>query len=658
MRGKRATWAILILGIGAIVCALLPGTALAHALPVTYDPAPGSTLQASPHQVKITFSEQLNATGSTIVVVNTSNQSVTAAPATVQPDQVTMTVPVALLQPGTYVVGWRTVSALDGHQVGGSYFFHVANADGIVPPLTGPLPSGNVLGGGGIATNSNLDLPSILAALTRFISETALTVLLGIVFWWIFVLPRQAADDTLQMAMRARMPQVADLAVETIVAATVAEIIMQSIVLGGSWRGAASWPIISSLLSSHYGLFLVARVLLGIAALICIWTPGIPKLIIPAARKTISLIFALVMALAFVFSGHGGATSSPIGPAIDTVHLLGNGIWLGGLFMLSLIILPVVRHGSLEQRARYLAQGIPAFSIPAISGAVLLAITGPLNASVRMTAFSQLWTTGYGMVLLIKIALFIGMVAISFQHAFRLRPQLAAHLTQGTTREGGRVAVATPGLMERIETLVDHVFAWRAAPTAFTALGGSAGALTGDPAATAAPAGVMRGDHQQVEHLTRGIMQRIHLEAGIGLLVLLCAAMLAPLASTLANTTISTSYGATGGNQALTATAGDLHVVATVNPGQFGTNTLTLQISGANGQPLTSGIVIVTTTMVEMDMGTNQYTLAPTSQPGSYSSQIAFDMPGHWNVQIIIHPAATPNISDQAQVTFAVGVGS
>ncbi len=658
MRGKRATWAIWTLGIGVIICALLPGTALAHALPVTYDPAPGSTLQASPHQVRITFSEQLNAAGSTIVVVNTSNQSVTAGPATVQPDQVTMIVPVSLLQPGTYVVGWRTVSALDGHKVGGSYFFHVANANGIVPPLTGPLPSGNVLGGGGIATNSSLDLPSILAALTRFISETALTVLLGIIFWWIFVLPRQVADDGLQSVVRSRMPQVADLAIETIVAGTVAEIIMQSIVLGGSWRGAVSWPIISSLLSSHYGIFLVARVLLGIAALICIWIPSIPKLIIPAARMTISLLFALTMVLAFVFSGHGGATSSPIGPAIDTMHLLGNGIWLGGLFMLSLIILPVIHNGSLEQRARYLAQGIPAFSIPAISGAVLLAITGPLNASVRMTAFSQLWTTGYGMVLLIKIALFIGMIAISYQHAFRLRPQLAAHLTRVGTREVGRRVVAPPNLIGRIETLVDRVFAWHATPTAFTSLGGSAAALTGDQAVSATPVGVGRSDHPQVDHLTRGILQRIQLEAVIGLLVLLCAAMLAPLASTLANTTISTSYGATGGNQAITATAGDLHVVATVNPGQFGTNTLTLQISGANGQPLTQGNVIVTTTMVEMDMGTNQYTLTPTAQPGAYSGQVAFDMPGHWNVHIIIHPAATPNISDAAQVTFAVGVGN
>src|SRR5215831_4617163 len=100
-----------------------------------------------------------------------------------------MTVTLPLLPAGTYVVFWRTHSADDGHIAGGSYIFHIARADGSVPPLTGPLPRGNSIGGAG--TPSSLDFPSLLGAVGRWGTLLGLTVLLGMIFWLVFVQTRQ-----------------------------------------------------------------------------------------------------------------------------------------------------------------------------------------------------------------------------------------------------------------------------------------------------------------------------------------------------------------------------------------------------------------------------------------------------------------------------------
>ena len=93
--------------------------------------------------MQITFSEHLNPDISKIVVVNPSNQQVDDRDSRVSDDALTMTVSLPLLPAGTYIVFWRTHSADDGHVAAGSYIFHIKRADGTVPPLTGPLPTGS-----------------------------------------------------------------------------------------------------------------------------------------------------------------------------------------------------------------------------------------------------------------------------------------------------------------------------------------------------------------------------------------------------------------------------------------------------------------------------------------------------------------------------------
>ncbi len=605
----------------------------AHALPVKYVPAQNAALKASPTEVKITFSEHLNPDISKLVVVNPSNQQVDNGDSHVNGDDLTMTVSLPLLPAGTYVVFWRTHSADDGHVVAGSYIFHVERADGTVPPLTGSLPSGAFPGGAGVATYGSLDGPNLLQALARWVALLALTFMLGLLFWAYVVQPRQPRlGGWFVSAFSERMRRGIQISLGVSIAGAVGEVVGQAWLLDGSLRGVVSGPILNDiLLQSRFGRAIIVRLafaLMGLAVLAVRKRPLADKV----QQVVVVAAFGLGMAIAFEYSGHGAASSLWWAPIVDLLHLLANSVWLGGLFVLALVIIPMLRRREYADREAYLARSIPAFSIPALIAVAFVIVTGPLDAIVRVTSVQQLWTTPYGILLVVKSTLFLVMVAISYQHAFRLRPALAA--------EAG-VDDPSPTMWMRGVPLVGNLVS-RALPfTQGTSDGpsglaavASSGATVVLPRRTGA-----KGDGRSADR----IMWWMSIEAVVGVGVLLCAALLAPLAGTLApNNLSSAGFGATGGNQTSTEKADDLTVTLTVDPGKFGTNTFTLVVKNADGSFASNGTAFLEASMVEMDMGTNEINLTATSAPGTYSGQGVLSMAGHWHLEAVIRTKQDP----------------
>jgi len=125
----------------ALLCglALLVGTspAFAHTRLESSDPADGSSLDAAPTQVSLTFNESVPAEFAQITVIGpdgTNHQSgaVTAA------DGKLVTSVAPLGQAGRYEIGYRVVSD-DGHPVTGSLAFTLTTA--AAPTTSAPAPS-------------------------------------------------------------------------------------------------------------------------------------------------------------------------------------------------------------------------------------------------------------------------------------------------------------------------------------------------------------------------------------------------------------------------------------------------------------------------------------------------------------------------------------
>jgi copper resistance protein C len=99
--------------------------ALAHSELRQAQPAPNSRHKSPPSEIKLYFSERLEPVYSTVRVVDASGAEVDRQDAHVDPlDPLVLRVSLKPLDPGAYIVNWRTLS-LDPHMSQGHFSFQV-----------------------------------------------------------------------------------------------------------------------------------------------------------------------------------------------------------------------------------------------------------------------------------------------------------------------------------------------------------------------------------------------------------------------------------------------------------------------------------------------------------------------------------------------------
>ncbi|MGH3177251.1 MAG: CopD family protein, partial [Streptosporangiaceae bacterium] len=87
------------------------------------------------------------------------------------------------------------------------------------------------------------------------------------------------------------------------------------------------------------------------------------------------------------------------------LHLASMAVWLGGLVVLGLAVLPALRRGTVTDA------GLRRWSITAYSCVICLVVTGEYQASRQVSPVQALWSTRYGVFLLVKVALVAVMLA-------------------------------------------------------------------------------------------------------------------------------------------------------------------------------------------------------------------------------------------------------
>jgi putative copper resistance protein D len=136
------------------------------------------------------------------------------------------------------------------------------------------------------------------------------------------------------------------------------------------------------------------------------------------------------------WTGHGAATEGAgRWPHLiaDVVHALAAGLWLGSLFALFLMLR--ARHGH-AAGAPVTHAALEGFAGLGTLAVVLLTITGLVNSGylIGLSRLGSLVTTSYGVLLVLKLALFAGMLALAASNRFVLTPQLGSALEDEQTR--------------------------------------------------------------------------------------------------------------------------------------------------------------------------------------------------------------------------------
>jgi len=419
---------------------LFPLPSQAHPILLSSDPVNGAVLSKAPSQVRMEFSEILVPTFSTAAVVNAANQRVDRHNAHVLSTN-SREMDISLkpnLPSDVYVVVWQAQSAGDGHVLRSSFLFKVAAADGSIPSLKGPYPGQNVLG----EDNTTLGLyTGQVDALTLFTFAMVTMVDLSMVFWvgaqlWhCFVLQPFDADSTVRQAIDRSAAQGFQLflSIPIILEAFMANLgilIGQGLVLTGG-NLLQVFPLFGQMMSDgRFGIFWTMReIILLLAFVLAVYTsqsrkrsPTIDEMI-----SWINLALGLALLTAQTISGHAAATSDTIltySVMANWLHLLAASLWVGGMFYLSVVYLPVLKRKSLAQRTQALLTTLSSFSPLAITGVVIMAVTGPFNATVHLNSLNQLVTTLYGRALLVKVGCVGALLVTSAIHVRFLRPRL------------------------------------------------------------------------------------------------------------------------------------------------------------------------------------------------------------------------------------------
>jgi methionine-rich copper-binding protein CopC len=96
--------------------------AFAHAFLDHASPLVGSTVSSAPHEVSLTFTQNLEPSFSTVTVTDSSGAQVSTGKASVSGN--TMHVGLKSIGPGSYKVNWHALS-VDTHTTQGSFSFQV-----------------------------------------------------------------------------------------------------------------------------------------------------------------------------------------------------------------------------------------------------------------------------------------------------------------------------------------------------------------------------------------------------------------------------------------------------------------------------------------------------------------------------------------------------
>ena len=121
--------------------------------------------------------------------------------------------------------------------------------------------------------------------------------------------------------------------------------------------------------------------------------------------------------------GHAGQTSPRgVSVPVDWLHLISGSLWLGGLVGLLILWAAVGR----DRRVATLSVVVPRFSAVAFASVGVLLATGTIATIDHMPALDALWGTGYGVAILVKIAILLVAMALASGNLLRVKPRLAA----------------------------------------------------------------------------------------------------------------------------------------------------------------------------------------------------------------------------------------
>ena len=437
------------------------------ALALASHPRAGETVGDTLREIRLEFSERV-AAGMTSLVLTTGEGTTAQGALAELPGsrgRIFVFRLAAKLAPGPYTAVWHT-AAEDGHVVHGTLSFIVRGAAAdtsahaaaeSAPTLAAPADTaGGQDAGMAEDDEQGSDAASPLSVAVRWAEFVALLAMLGAVAFNLLVARRLRGDAALErVADRAAYGawHIAAGAAALSALSLFARLWLQSVALNGATDAFDGQALGALLTGTVWGSGWLLQAIATVAFFVGLMVARAPH------GRTVGWmgagVAAVILAAVPALSGHAAAVEQATAIAIvsDWLHVAGAGVWLGTLATVLLAGLPAASFAGPGAATPAFARLVGAFSPVALAGAGVAAVTGVINSVFHFHRVSELWTTGYGNALLVKLAL-LGIVAgLGFINWRYVLPGLERAQTPALLRKTAALELAV-GLLVVLVTAV------------------------------------------------------------------------------------------------------------------------------------------------------------------------------------------------------------
>ena len=388
---------------GIVAVAVAPA-ASAHATLLFTSPADGSAVPASPAVITLTFNESVTLVGTPVTLAGPGGQKIGLGAARESAGRSVVSVPVTgRLADGVYTVSWQVISA-DGDLVGSEFRFAVGPAPASLGAVAAAAPS--VPG----------QWPT---AILRWALFVALAAALG-----------GLAGRALAGLFREQVPPVplpSPWALRASLLGVVASAGLAALQVGsGNLVTGAEHLSVPELLSNSPGTITVVEFA----------SFAVAAVLLRLRQPAVAAVPLLAVVAAEGLRAHPENVAGAGGAVLTWAHLLAVALWAG-------MLLYVVRAAiAWRDHPRAVRALVRLYARVAAWLFALVVVTGLVAALVLVQPLSDLFTTGYGQVLLVKAALVgaAALLAVAGRRWLRHRPAPGAGPALATRLESGTLA--------------------------------------------------------------------------------------------------------------------------------------------------------------------------------------------------------------------------
>lgn len=410
-----------------VLLALMTVRVQAHGYIVRAIPEDRAVLERAPARVQYWFSEDLEPQFSQISLIDQTG-NVIATGGVDEDDQSLMALrPPADLPDGAYVVSLRPAFASDGHVVGETRVFFVGEAVG------------------GVTGEAASDQPVPLEIVWRAIVLSASSLLFGVYVVYVRVLipawgNKKYIAGFLPPRVITRLYWIAGAAFVVALLGNTLALVQNAMVL---FNQSAANVISANLwntarISSRFGDVWNWRMLIFVAigaayGLSLFWRNSKPRTIAPFWHM--QMWGAGLVLATFAVSSHasGSLVMAWVAMLMHWLHMTAVALWVGGLAALTLVLPVALQPYEGEQRRLALLAAMRKFSTLALGAAVVTVVTGVYNSLNWLYTPVEVTTTSYGLALVVKVALVVGLLAVGAVHHIAAHPDRFTRWSQRTS---------------------------------------------------------------------------------------------------------------------------------------------------------------------------------------------------------------------------------